>query len=162
MKGYSLIEILLYVAILSLIAIVLANYLLASLSGQSEHSARDDIQQVQEDIQAALSVDIASAVSIVLPVANATSTSFILKNSTGTTTWSASGNTLTRVSPTETRVFGGSIVKISETLFTNRSTQNIRLNSTTTSIEYHFDFTQNKENIKRAIDGFGVAGMQGL
>lgn len=162
MRGYSLIEVLLYVAILAIISVVLTNFFLVSVTSNNEHSARDDIAEVSDDIKLALDNDITNALAIQVPAIDASGTMLTLLLSDATTTWSVSGNSLVRVAASSTRTFSGSTSRIKSALFTVRGGVHSRLNATTTRVEYHIDIQSTRENLTRTLESAALVGDLGL
>lgn len=160
--GYSLIEVLLYIAILAIISVVLSSFFLVSVTSNNEHSARDDIAEASDDIKLALDNDITNALSIQTPAINASGTALVLVLPSATTTWSIASSSLVRVSASSTRTFSGSTSRIKSALFTVRGGVHSRLNATTTRVEYHIDIQSTRENLTRTLESAALVGGLGL
>jgi type II secretory pathway pseudopilin PulG len=157
--GMSIIEILIYVAILAVIGVVLSNYFVAALSTQSEHDRRDDLASGAQNISAAFRQDAAQSESLLEPPVGATSSQLLLSGQGGAILFQQNGSTLNRIFGSSTTPLINERVRIRELMFTSKSFNEPRLGATTTSVQYHVLLEHLRApGMLRSIDGTLLIG----
>lgn len=155
----SIIEILIYVAILAVIGVVLSNYFVAAVSTQAEHDRRDDLASGAQNIGAALRQDAAQSDSLLEPAAGATSSQLLLSGQNGAILFQQNGSTLDRIFGSSTTPLINERVRIRELIFTSRIFSEPRLGATTTSVQYHVLLEHLRvPGMTRSIDGTLLIG----
>ncbi len=161
--GMSIIEILMYVAILSIIGVVLSNYFIAALGAQTEHDRRNDLANGAQDIINTMRGDLVDATQVVTPLSSGTSTVLTLVGSLGGVLIEQNGDALVRISGSSTRSITSTNVVVENVSFTRREYFEQRLNATTTSIGYHVLLSHKAAPaMLRTIDGALFVGKDGL
>jgi type II secretory pathway pseudopilin PulG len=135
--GISIIELLIYVAILAVIGVVLSGYFVAALNAQSEHDHRDDLANGAQNITAALRQDAAVATQLLTPSIGATSSSLMLMNESGATLFQVNGSIFQRISGSSTAPITNDRIRVRELWFGGNAYVEPRLGATTTSVQYH-------------------------
>lgn len=162
-QGMSIIEILIYVAILAVIGVVLSNYFVAAVTTQTEHDRRDDLANSAQNITAAFTQDVAQASQLSIPTSGATSSLMTLMTPNGTVTFAQSGSTLVRISGSSTQSIINSKVNVRELSFFGNAYTEPRLAVTTTSVQYHVLLEHSREpGMVRSVNGTLLIGKDRL
>lgn len=158
-SGMSIIEILIYVAILAVIGVVLSNYFIAAVSTQAEHDRRDDLASGAQNITAAFRQDTSSADALLDPAIDATSSQLLLSTSLGAILFQQNGSTLNRIFGSSTQPLINTRVRVRELQFMSNTFFEPRLNATTTSVQYHVLLEHLRvPGMTRSVDGTLLIG----
>lgn len=163
-KGFSLIEILIYIAILSIIGAILTSYFMTTISSEVEHSKRNALENSIQNINATLKYDLSNALNILEPsTSNTTSTSLIVSSSEGGYEYKVDNKNLIKIFGTTTQILNTEAVEIDDWYFKRRDHFESRLNATTTSIECYF-LLSNKisKSMKRTINTLILIGKDSI
>lgn len=148
-----------YVAILSIIGVVLSNYFVAALTAQKEHDRRDDLASSAQNISAALNQDALTAVQLLDPAIAATSSVLMLNTPLGTVLYQQNGSTFNRIMGSSTVALVHPLVHVRSLWFTAQAYAEQRLHATTTSVQYHILLEHSTAaGMTRSIDGTLLIG----
>lgn len=162
-KGMSIIEILIYVAILAVIGVVLSGYFVAAVSTQAEHDRRDDLANAAQHITAAFRNDVAAATQLQSPAIGATSSALVLMTNSGAVSFQQNGAVLNRNSASGTTALTDQKVHLLQLLFTGSAYVEPRLLATTTSVQYHVLLEHDGvSGLTRSVDGTLLIGKDRL
>lgn len=129
-------ELLVYMAILSVIVVILANSFLSLVRGRNQISGRGEVSSALRFAAAKINQDIKSASSVGIPASmNATSSSLQVVSDGVTITYDVSGGQLRRNIGGGPEAITSSLVTITNLVFTRLENFNHVLSATTTSIE---------------------------
>lgn len=162
-KGISIIELLIYVAILAVIGVVLSGYFVAALRAQSEHDHRDDLANGVQNITTVLRQEAARAVQLMNPSPGATSTSLLIMNVDGAVLFQLNGSMLQRISGSSTVPLANTRIRVRTLWFEGNAYVEPRLGATSTSVRYHvvLEHLQAPEML-RSVDGTLLIGKDTL
>jgi type II secretory pathway pseudopilin PulG len=159
----SIIEILIYVAILAVIGVVLSGYFVAAITAQSEHDRRNDLANSAQNITAAFGQDAARASRLLLPLPGATSSAMQFATPDGGVLYEQSGATLLRISGSTTATLIDQRVRLAQISFDAGAYFEPRLHATSTSVHYHILLEHSlAPGMVRSIDGTLLIGKDAL
>jgi len=130
-KGLTLVELLVYFGLFSILLVVINSLFIATLQQQTQDTARSALQQESEYIIAKLRHEIYNADSIVVPANQGESSQSLSLESNGVTrTYGLSNQQLVMTSSGETQVVTSGRIRATdfqaESLFSDSATQSIR------------------------------------
>lgn len=163
-SGSSLIEVLIYVAILSIIGAILAGYFVTVISSESEHSKSNDLSTSLQNITATLKYDLSRAVFVSDPPINmGTSSRLEIVTDVGVEEYSISGGSFVKKVGTTTESLTTTAIEVGDLFFKRRDHYENRLNATTTSIEFYI-LIQNRtyKEMKREINSVFLIGKDSI
>lgn len=159
----SLLEILIYVAILAVIGTVLSGYFIAAVSAQTEHDRRNDLDGSLLTVVAQLRMDALRATQLVAPPPGASSTLLRMMTLDGDVSYQKVGSGVMRGLGTTTLLLTSPNVNVRELWFTAAAYVEPRLLSTTTSVTYHVLLEHVREQgMTRGVDGTLLLGKDAL
>lgn len=121
-KGFTLVELLVYFGLFSILLIVINSLFITSLEQQTQDLARSALQQESEYILSKLKYDIYNADYVTLPAdVGDQSQSLVLVKNGVTSTYALAGERLTKSSGGETWSLTSSRVEVSNLQFQNQS-----------------------------------------
>jgi prepilin-type N-terminal cleavage/methylation domain-containing protein len=136
-SGFSLMELLIYMAIVSVIVVVLANIFIALSKGRGQVESRTEVSTALRFSIAKINQDIKAASSVVTPAtASSTASSLVLVIGETETIYDIADGALRRTIGTqEPEIITSSSVVVNNILFTRFENVNQVLQATTTSIQ---------------------------
>lgn len=136
-RGFSLIELLIYMAILSLMSVVLANSYISLMRGRGHSEARTEVGAAMRFAVEHITQDVQSATGVIVPGSvGTTGATLQLAVSTSTVLYDVSGGRLRRTVGAQSPDFiTGVTVFVDPPLFTRIENYNSVLRATTTSIQ---------------------------
>ncbi len=145
-KGTSLIEVLIYIAILSIIGTILVGYFMIAINSDDTHTKQNDISISASNISSSLKYDIESGINIAEPaIDKASSTSLIIISKDGEIRYyKDSNNYLIRESGSSTKNLISNSIAVDNIVFRKNEFFEERLNSTSTSIEVTLQISNRK------------------
>lgn len=156
-SGSSLIEVLVYVAILGILGTILTGYFMATVNSEAEHNKRDALATSAQNITAALHLGLTEAKGIDEPPPNAGASPVLqIASVEGVMTFSTSSSGGLRMTTgTTTTELVAPTVRVSDISFYTRSHYEPSLSATTTSVEYHITL-MHRVSAKMQKELFGV------
>lgn len=164
-KGSSLIEVLIYVAIVAIIGTILAGYFIVAVNSEAEHAKRNAINSSVENIISILKYDITRTIKVGTPSLQDTASSTLeLQTSDGVVKYYVDeNNILLKSSGSVVSRMTEPSVKVSDINFNRREHYEVRLNATTTSIELNMTLKNRQtEQLSRTIDMSFMVGKDTL
>ena len=123
--GFTLVEILLYIAIASAFLLTLSSFVILSFRSRAEAQVIAEVEQQGEKLMQTITITARSASSITTPIAGTSGSTLILATSSGSTnptTFSLSGGVISITEGVSTAVaLNNSQVTVSSLTFTNLS-----------------------------------------
>lgn len=136
-EGFSLLELLIYVAVLSIVMVMISSTFIALNRGSSQSEIRSEVNSNLRFAIEKIGQDVRAASSVSTPAtAGATSTTLVLMVSSATTTYDVSSGQLRRQVGTSTpEVLTSDAVTVNTPVFTRLENTNTVLGKTIVSIE---------------------------
>jgi type II secretory pathway pseudopilin PulG len=135
-RGFSLLEFILYIAILSLMSVVLAGTFLSLVRGRSQADARSEVNSNARFAMDRMIGDVASASAVAIPATASPTNQLQLSVGGQTISYSlSSGHLLRTVDANPADQITGNAVAISSLTFTRSENFNTVLSATTTSVQ---------------------------
>lgn len=135
-KGFSLFELLIYMAILAGLMVVITNSMFSLSRGRGIVQAKSEVNATSRQITEILRQDIKAAASVSTPTPGNSSSTLILVGATGSTRYSMSNGVLNKFSPDgSTTTLNSSSTYVGVPAFTVLSNYNSRLQATTTAVQ---------------------------
>lgn len=135
-RGFSLLELLVYIAIISLMSVVLAAAFTALTRGRAQSLARSDVESNARFALERITYDLTRAASVAVPTLAATSSTLEMTSTSGTINYAVTGGALTR------SVNGGAgeritarTVTLDAPIFVRTENYNAPLAATTTAVQ---------------------------
>jgi type II secretory pathway component PulJ len=136
-RGTSLIEVLIYVAILSIIGSILTGYFMTTIYSESEHTKNNDLSTSLQNINSTLKYDLSKAISVSDPgVSNGTSSRLLIVTSDDLYEYSLVNKILIKKAGTTTQSISAPLTEVDSVYFRRRDHYESRLMATSTSIEF--------------------------
>ena len=143
-KGLTLVELLVYFGLFSVLLVVINSLFIATLQQQTQDTARSAIQQESEYIMAKLRHEIYNADSIVIPANQGESSQSLSLESNGVIrTYGLSNQQLVMTSAGETHVVTSGRIRA-----TDFQVESLLSDSTTQSIRFELEIASNLEEVK--------------
>lgn len=133
-RGFSLLELLIYLAILSIMSVVLATAFITLTRGRSQNEARTEVQANARFAMDKISQDIANASSITSPTTTVSNTLQLVVNG-ATVQYAVSNGQLQRTVGGNPDAVTSTRVTVDAPVFTRADNYNAVLNATTTSVQ---------------------------
>ncbi len=134
-EGFSLFELLIYIALIAIVTIIIISTFLSITRGSGQSQARSEVNAALRFALQRMEQDLKFAKSVTTPAtANSTSTNLVLVASGTTVTYSVTGGNLQRQSTT-TDVLNSSNVVFGAPLFARLENTNTGLSKTIVSIQ---------------------------
>lgn len=136
-KGSSLIEVLIYIAILAIIGTILVGYFMVAITSEKEHSVRSSVMTSVQNITSSINYDLGRTSIVGIPENNfATSSILEIKTDSGVVRYKVdSDNNLIKEISTTTVVLTDQVSKVDNIVFRRIDHFEERLSATTTSID---------------------------
>jgi len=134
-RGFSLLELIVYMGILSLVSVILTSSFFALSTGRAKSEARSEVDASMRFAMTRILQDIKSASAVIAPTTG-TSTTLSLQVGSDTVVYGASVGQLQRtLNATPAERLTGSAVVLQQLLFTRSDNYNSVLAATTTTIQ---------------------------
>jgi len=135
-RGFSLLELLIYIGILSLMSVILAGAFVSLTRGRAQSTARSEVESNARFVLERITQDVSAASSVTTPVLGTASSALLLTGSGSTISYDVVAGVLRRIvnGGSAERLTGTSVV-VDSSLFTRIENYNTTLAATTTSIQ---------------------------
>ncbi len=163
-RGMSLIEILIYIAILSIIGSILTGYFMTAMYSESEHSKNNDLSTSLQNINSNLKYDLSKALSVSDPSGNNSTSSRLLIVSQGESyEYSVENKVLLKKVGTTTESITAPLTEVDSWYFKRRDHFENRLNTTSTSIECYLSISnKTAKSMKRTVNSVFLIGKDAI
>jgi len=146
-SGFSFLEILIYVSILSIIVVIVSNTFVSLSRGRGQSGARSEVNNAMRFSTELLRQDIKNASVITVPATGSTSSTLTLTRGGVIIVYDVSGGALRRQEGTNTPInLTNSNVLVSAPLFTRIENTNTLFSDTDVSLRINMTFSYNSNN----------------
>lgn len=142
-RGMSLLELLLYIAILSGLMVVVSDAFISLLKGRGQAEARSEVNSAIRFASELIKQDIKNASAISTPILGTPASTLSLTVSGLPVVYDMMGGVLRRTEDGATASTTGSFVSVDSPVFTKLENYNSVLNATTTAIQTEMTFRYN-------------------
>ena len=146
-SGFSLLEILIYVSILSIIVVIVSSTFISLSRGRGQSAARSEVNNAIRFSTELLRQDIKNASVITVPTTGSTSSTLTLTRGGVVIVYDVSGGVLRRQEGVNTPInLTNSSVSVSAPLFTRIENTNTLFGDTDVSLKINMTFSYNSNN----------------
>jgi type II secretory pathway component PulJ len=147
-KGFTLLELLIYIAILSAVTLVIASLFVSMNKGQGQVESRNEVDSNLQFSVEKINRDLKSASLVTTPASpNASSTSLILISGGQTITYDVSAGRLRRqIDAQDPQIITSDKVTVAEAIFTRLENTNQILNKTVVSVSLNILMNYNSQS----------------